>query len=50
MQDELTWNSCPSRLRQYLDSPRQHGHSAVQTALTYLELVPDPSGSLAAVP
>ena len=26
------------------------GHSSIQTTLTYLELVPDPSGSLAAVP
>ena len=26
------------------------GHSSIQTALIYLELVPDPTGSLAAVP
>ena len=26
------------------------GHSSIQTTLNYLELVPDPSGSLAAVP
>ena len=26
------------------------GHSSIQTTLIYLELVPDPSGSLAAVP
>ena len=26
------------------------GHSSIQTTLIYLELVPDPTGSLAAVP
>ena len=26
------------------------GHSSIQTALIYLELVPDPTGSMAAVP
>ena len=26
------------------------GHSSIQTMLIYLELVPDPTGSLAAVP
>jgi integrase len=26
------------------------GHSSIQTTLNYLELVPDPTGSLAAVP
>ncbi|MCY4653709.1 MAG: hypothetical protein OXC95_11165 [Dehalococcoidia bacterium] len=26
------------------------GHSSIQTALIYLELVPDPTGSLASVP
>ena len=26
------------------------GHSSIKTTLIYLELVPDPSGSLAAVP
>ena len=29
---------------------RRLGHSSIQTALVYLELVPDPSGSLAMVP
>ena len=30
--------------------PRWLGHSSIQTTLIYLELVPDPTGSLAMVP